>query len=554
MLIALFNFTWITISSYLIGKLIEKYVVKEKLPFDLLVIIGIVVLTVYAQTFSLFGGVKVGANLILFLFCLCIGIVCCINKVFFNEIRKYIKTNKKKVILYCIFGLLFCAVSCHTPMIYDSSLYHAQAIRWIEEYGAVPGLGNLHNRLAYDSSFMCLQALFSWNFLTGKSLHCLNAFWAWIMFIYVTDTFRFLKDKNYFASDILNISIVIYTIYALDGLSSPSTDYVAMTMVLYIFSRWLRSNRKIEKVVLVLFAIWTITIKLSAVAMGFLVFYPVVQGFKKRRYKELLYFTLVVICITLPFFARNIIISGYLLYPYPQIDFFNVDWKMPEYTVTFDSNEIMAWGRNLNDVFLYDYTLQQWFPIWFNALLLEDKVLVIINVCSLVCTPFVLYINKKSKRAEENKLLILSLVCLATWFLTAPLIRYGYAFIFLNLSIILGNLYQKYEIKLLKRMIVLSAVALIMLKAYRTTEVLKPIELIYPMSYKEFPCYEVEMQDEVIYVPVYGDRTGYEKFPSTPYLQHLQKTELRGSDLKEGFKIKEEYVNTNLSTYGYIVE
>ncbi|MBQ3036250.1 MAG: hypothetical protein IJD31_04890, partial [Lachnospiraceae bacterium] len=98
------------------------------------------------------------------------------------------------------------------------------------------------------------------------------------------------------------------------------------------------------------------------------------------------------------------------------------------------------------------------------------------------------------------------------------------------------------------------AVALIMIKAYRTTEVLKPIELIYPMSYMEYPCYEVQMKDEVIYIPVYGDRTGYEKFPSTPYLQHLQKIELRGSDLQDGFKIKEEYINTNLSTYGYIVE
>ena len=33
-------------------------------------------------------------------------------------------------------------------MHYDSDLYHAQSIRWIEEYGVVKGLGNLQVRFA----------------------------------------------------------------------------------------------------------------------------------------------------------------------------------------------------------------------------------------------------------------------------------------------------------------------------------------------------------------------------------------------------------------------
>lgn len=36
---------------------------------------------------------------------------------------------------------------------HNTDLYHVQSIRWIEEYGIAPGLGNLHYHLAYNSAF-----------------------------------------------------------------------------------------------------------------------------------------------------------------------------------------------------------------------------------------------------------------------------------------------------------------------------------------------------------------------------------------------------------------
>lgn len=42
-----------------------------------------------------------------------------------------------------------------------ASLYHAQAVRWYEEYGVVKGLGNLQWHFAYNSSYFAFAALFS---------------------------------------------------------------------------------------------------------------------------------------------------------------------------------------------------------------------------------------------------------------------------------------------------------------------------------------------------------------------------------------------------------
>jgi len=55
----------------------------------------------------------------------------------------------------------------------DTGIYHAQAIRWIETYPVVPGLGNLHTRFAYNSSWLVANALFSFAFTGLRSFHLL---------------------------------------------------------------------------------------------------------------------------------------------------------------------------------------------------------------------------------------------------------------------------------------------------------------------------------------------------------------------------------------------
>ena len=64
----------------------------------------------------------------------------------------------------------------------DTGLYHAQAIRWIEEYGVVPGLGNLHSRFAYNSAAFPLCAVYSMRWLGGslfpEGIHAVQGFLA----------------------------------------------------------------------------------------------------------------------------------------------------------------------------------------------------------------------------------------------------------------------------------------------------------------------------------------------------------------------------------------
>ena len=153
---------------------------------------GLVAVTVYSQFFSLFDGVGLVANLILSV--CAVAVVCCYRKhlggmlqEMWAAIRKNREGERGKVFAILFLFLLFAYGASRGIIHYDTSLYHAQSIRWIEEYGTVRGLGNLHCRLAYNSSSFALSALYSMSFIGGQSYHCaagwlaflLAAVWRW---------------------------------------------------------------------------------------------------------------------------------------------------------------------------------------------------------------------------------------------------------------------------------------------------------------------------------------------------------------------------------------
>lgn len=53
-----------------------------------------------------------------------------------------------------------------------------------------------------------------------------------------------------------------------------------------------------------------------------------------------------------------------------------------------------------------------------------------------------------------------------------------------------------------------------------------------------------------IYHPIEGDQSSYDVFPCVPYINMVQKIEMRENSLAGGFCMKEEYRNLHLNEYG----
>ena len=63
--------------------------------------------------------------------------------------------------------------------------------------------------------------------------------------------------------------------------------------------------------------------------------------------------------------------------------------------------------------------------------------------------------------------------------------------------------------------------------------------LLIPCDYDSVVCEQVEWQGIEFYIPESGDQTSYFDFPAVPRL-NLDEIELRGSNLKDGFRLKQE--------------
>ena len=229
---------WGYLSIRCINYILGKKKVNEYITLDFVMIFGIGVLTIFAEYFSLFSGVDFFANIILLV--VDIFVMICWRKDIILMVRQQY-SNKRTCIIKIGIILIFSLVSMSSmfkPLAYDTDLYHMQSILWIQKYGVVAGLGNLHHRFAYNSALMCLQALFSMKFLIGQQLHCVNGFIFAFFLCYVFFSFKGIKYKRIFVSDFARLAFLVYFNFD-NSYSSCGSDFASLCIVVYIVIKYI---------------------------------------------------------------------------------------------------------------------------------------------------------------------------------------------------------------------------------------------------------------------------------------------------------------------------
>ncbi|MBQ7678841.1 MAG: hypothetical protein IJT34_03220 [Butyrivibrio sp.] len=600
MLEILLNWTFLFLTTYVVGFVVLKafcripcmrsrkgsrrvraYRVHYRMSY---LLTGLVVVTVYAQCWSIFAGGGLVADLVLLLIC---GIfVWCFRDSLQNEIREVIRASGDSWQLpICLVLLLFTAYgSSHGLMHYDSDLYHAQAIHWIETYGSVPGLGNLHNRLAYNSAAFALSALYSGSFL-GHSTHAAAGYCAWLLACQVSELARMARRGYPILADFVRFVALYYLFGVWRELVSPATDTFALSLMLLMIILWLELAAKGERsfvphALLALFAVFLVTVKLTVGPLILLALWPVSRLIRRRKrgaWQPVLVCTLAALGILLPFFIRNIKLSGYLLYPFPSLDLFSLDWKIPVGTAAFDAAEIRAWGRGGTSVILASAGLSEWVPAWFGKLptvyrwplLLDALAAPVVCIAAgvvawmflrrrlfrrtTVCSkgPVVLQISalRFIRLGDYLFLLVVLYLQLAFWFLSAPLVRYGGVIAWVILAILAGRGAMLVN-EVLNRHRGSSAVfgrlllaAVLLYSAFRTAALIREdiprMSARYLEVQQDYGLYATASRElgggVRIYYPTEGDQSGYAPFPATP-ADRVDRVMLRGETLRQGFR------------------
>ncbi len=563
MLTVLLNWLYASITIILLGvgvaALVEKLFSYRMKSGDSILMTGMITATVYAQLFSLIYKVGMLANIILIIFCFLICWSCKENiKNTFKEWMQGTSAVQKIILVFLI--LVWSYFTSRGYIHYDSDLYHAQSIRWMEEYGIVPGLGNLHERFAYNSSFFALSALYSLKFVLDYSMHAMSGFVALILSIACLPIMKSWKRKSFSLADFARIGAIYYLTTITNEVVSPASDYAAMCIVFYIVIKWLDMLEKDIKEIapyalLCVVGVYALTLKLTAGLILLLLIKPAYQLIKEKRVKEIFIYLGMGLLVAVPWMVRTVVISGWLLYPFTALDLFNFDWEMDGHMINLDAMQIKVWGRALYNVTLIDVPLTGWFPNWFsNTLSAMEKLLILGDFAAIFVTVFKIiqiFVKKYWKQLDVLLVLITMTACYVFWQTSAPLMRYGYAYVLLLLFVAFGWIMQevfdsKHNISSLissKLAKVCATTVYLMFILYGCYKVVVLADYIKDTSQADFyvwqedyGVYEMEsyeLNGVMFYYPVYGDRAGYEYFPSSG--AKVEGLEFRGETLKEGF-------------------
>lgn len=571
MLSVIFIWLYMAVTAFLFGYGIltglSSFVSYRVKRWDSYVICGLAGAAVYAQFFSIFAPVGFAANLLLIAICLLIVFWC--RKRFWEDWKRLRRSwrekssvSGKKVLvkrlLLALLLLLYAYGASRGILHYDTALYHAQSIRWIEEYGIVKGLGNLHCRLAYNSASFALSALYGMAFLGGQSYHCAAGFLALVVAVVCLELGGAVKRKELRPSDFARVACIYYLLIIYDEMISPASDYFMVLTAFYLIIRWMDLMEEKEKAVfpyamLCVLGVFLMTIKLSAALIVLLVCGPAAALLREKRWKEIVVYTGLGILTAAPFVIRNVFLSGWLVYPFTGLDLFHVDWKIPKGIAAYDAKEIQVWGRGYSDVTKFGMPVWEWLPVWFRGLGGMDKIFVLAAMLSVAifAVRFLFWLVRK-EREKSGKLFLEGVVslCFLFWLFSSPLIRYGCVYVYLTTAVVWGDgcteffgsarqSNRKAGQYAEKACMLLIGLFLLYKAAAFGKEIFVSYVDDYWLCQKDYDNYETrsyEIDGVLFYCPVEGDRVGYESFPSSPAEAQIR---LRGDGIGDGFRYAE---------------
>jgi hypothetical protein len=448
--------------------------------------------------------------------------------------------------------LLYCLLP---PTNYDTGVYHWQAMMWAETYPVIPGLANFHERFGFNSSTLLLHSVFSLQDIFGFRVTGLNGlsllvFLTWIIF-------KIRESKG-----ITQLALVLFTLVLLrfhdTFIASPATDWLPNILIPYLLLRAILDYRSLKTIPLLYWVLplFCVTMKLAMAPFCLFSLIVLIRLIKNKQYKSLLTSLLIACILLIPWLARNVISTGYLVFPVSSIDLFDVDWKVPVSIIERDQIAIKSWARVTDTDYKKVMALpfSEWGKLWFLHYLGFSRTALL--ECALAAlSPFVVLFTQRKKlikKPYKTYPWLIAFIGTLFWAVSAPDVRFAFGYItftafapFMLLdSKIEKTFFKKTPLILLFLMLIfflrMSLVIILNAREDRTyvSFLYKPytIEYVIKHSSIEFATYKVGDTD--VYVPSTPQCLDHE-LPCTPPDQWCPDClEMRGKSLKDGFRTK----------------
>lgn len=423
MVLILLSWIYIFFSTINLGFVTDRILRIKNQNFVIHTILGLFTTTIFASIWAVFGRVNFEFHIVLLLINLATFLkfqkeIRLLYKLFFKELQSLI--SPLKIVLSSI-TILILAQCASIPYILDNESYYIQTIKWINEYGFVKGLANLHFFLAQTSGWHILQSAYSFSFLYDKfndiSGFCLllgNIF----SIIKLNDYFK-SKDKNYLIIGLFPLANVFFFQF----ISTPSPDIPIYIFSFLIFFYFLQNFKKLDVenfTLIVILVVFSLFIKTTSFALIFIPILLLAKNFKKLL-PELFKSVLISIIILMLFVIKNTIVSGFPFFPVINFHFFETDYRIPETIVKLYYEETKLYGYFLTDEQYNKMTVYELITKWLTLPKLHglfNKLSIILIIASPI------FIFKFFNKKEIWALYFIMFLQLMFLFCTSPQYRF----------------------------------------------------------------------------------------------------------------------------------
>jgi hypothetical protein len=443
--------------------------------------------------------------------------------------------------------------------LWDTRMYHLNAVRWAREFAAIPGIANLERNIAFNNASHLLAAMLDVGPWHGRSQHLMSGLFLVALGLRaVLGLSRVLRgrdrvDDRFFA---LTLPVVVGLAMRPEA-ASLSTDLPAAVLTLTTLGLALallsrgpdrRPRTALWVTILCLFAA-AVACKLSTLGLALVGFplFVLVPFVERYGWAPLRVFTLagaVIIFFAVPWTVRSAIMSGYPLFPATSVAALDVEWRYPDDELRQLQQWIRAHGRGKTAEEWHSGKAQKdWFNRWaYTAITSDlDRAAGVAGLAlGAVAASFA------GRRKRRRPWLAIAPACSATafWFATAPALRFGFAFPWAVAALALAILWPVGWTRAIIAMVILLCAlpvgrTLVAGRRDPTTTVYKLIFLAgsdhgfhqpTPAAYTTF----TSRFGVTVHVPVEGDFIWNAPLPST----HLRNPNLRlrvPGDLSKGF-------------------
>ena len=342
----------------------------------------------------------------------------------------------------------------------DTLNYHAQHIEWVKNHKAVPGLVHLNVNLGTQSSWFVLCALFSFSFTGTTALTFINAAVLCWFLIFVAQKINECVKEDRTMTGLLWMLLLTFSFWSYTQMrltaTSGSPDFIAALscwLIIFLFVNKTIPRNNVFYGLLLFLSFFAVTLKLSALPCILLSGYAWYRHRTAGAVTYVLFPLLTGALILIPYLANNVINTGYLLFPSPTPDVFDVDWKLEEDKLVVFQDYVTSYARThveydpVQIASVMNMSMTEWLPVWWKIRSLADQ-LILASIPMMLLTG--IFFSRRILRTKERLVLtatIFSAIGLLFWFINAPDPRFGVGFLIPFSGLLLVLLTEKLQIK-----------------------------------------------------------------------------------------------------------